>query len=101
MAAVFWVVLGLLISSIAKLIFWEKAPIAWGPVLLAGVAGAVMGGYAAVTLLPASDMLGFDPFSMLFVIGGAAALVAVFSDVSRRRKRAHEADSRERFRDAA
>lgn len=101
MAAVFWVVLGVLISSIAKLVIWEKAPLAWGPILLAGVAGAVIGGYAAVTLLPSSDMLGFDPFSMLFVVAGAAALVALFSDLAMRRARGKQTASRDRFRDAA
>jgi uncharacterized membrane protein YeaQ/YmgE (transglycosylase-associated protein family) len=102
MAVIFWIVLGVLVSSVAKLVLWNDGHGSWPPVLLAGPAGAIMGGYIAVRTLPASEMRGFDPFSMLLVAASAAGVAALFCDLRLDgKRRTAEPESPDRFRDAA
>ncbi len=78
MATITWVVLGVLVASIAKLVAWDESPIGWAPVLSAGMAGAIGGGFLRPALFGTSDVPGFDPATILMAIGGATAVVYLY-----------------------
>jgi len=85
MAVLFWVTLGLLAGAIAKLVVWDNARASWAAVMSLSVVGAIAGGRIAGLLLPNSDVPGFDPGDILFVLLGAAALLAPYGIVIARR----------------
>ncbi len=78
MATIVWCVLGLLVASIAKSVAWDEAPIGWVPVLVAGVAGGIGGGFLRPLLFGTSDAYGWDLASLLMAIGGATAIVYLY-----------------------
>lgn len=86
MATILWIVLGGLVASIAKLVAWEKSPVGWAPVLLAGIAGAVAGGFVRNALFSPSAVPGFDIAAMLFAIAGAALGLLLLSVAYVRRR---------------
>ena len=73
MSVFFWVTLGVLVGAIAKLVAWESAP--WSAVLPLSSLGAIAGGLIAGALFPNSDVPGFDPTSIFFVLLGAVVLL--------------------------
>ena len=78
MATIAWLVLGMLVAGIAKLVVWDETPIGWGPVAMASIVGAIGGGFLRRVFLGTSDMFGFDLASLLMATGGAAAVVYLY-----------------------
>lgn len=86
MATFTWVVLGVLVASIAKLVAWDDTPIGWVPVLALGSIGAVAGGFVRGLLFQPSSIPGFDVGSLMMAIGGAAGLLVLYYYVIGRRQ---------------
>ncbi len=78
MATIVYCVLGLLVASIAKSVAWDEAPIGWMPVLAAGIAGGIGGGFLRPVVFGPSDAYGWDLASLLMAIGGATAVVCLY-----------------------
>ncbi len=86
MATILWFVLGLLVASFAKVVFWGDAPIGWAPVLAAGVVGGIGGGFLRGALWGTTNVSRFDSASLASVIVGATVLVyAYHRSISRKR----------------
>jgi uncharacterized membrane protein YeaQ/YmgE (transglycosylase-associated protein family) len=86
MAVLFWVVLGVLIGAIAKLVAWDTDRARWSVVLPLSIAGGVLGGRIAGLLVANSDTPGFDPISIVLALVGAAALLVPYEIVLARRR---------------
>jgi len=81
MAVFFWVVLGLLVGAIAKLVVWDGRRTHWAAVMLLSGAGAVLGGRIAGVLMPNSEVPGFDLNSILLALIGAGILLVPYGVV--------------------
>ena len=86
MAVLFWITLGALVAAIAKLVVWDTDWANWSPIMLLGIVGAVLGGGIAGWLSPISDVPGFDSFSIVLALIGAAALLCPYGLVIARRR---------------
>jgi uncharacterized membrane protein YeaQ/YmgE (transglycosylase-associated protein family) len=74
-----WVIFGLVVGAIAKMIMPGKDPGGWIVTILLGISGSLIGGYVAQIL--DLDAVGTNEFSfinMLAAIGGAIVLLGVF-----------------------
>ena len=79
MAAAFtWIVLGLLVAGIAKLVAWDDAPVGWVPVAALGAAGALLGGFLRLRLFNPGVTPGFDPAALLIAIAGAVVVLLAY-----------------------
>ncbi len=86
MAVFFWVVLGVLVGAIAKLVAWDTDRAHWSAVMPLSIAGGVLGGRIAGLLVANSDTPGFDPTSIVLAVVGAAALLYPYEMVIARRR---------------
>jgi uncharacterized membrane protein YeaQ/YmgE (transglycosylase-associated protein family) len=86
MAVFFWVILGLLVGAIAKLVVWDGKRTHWAAVMLLGAAGAVLGGRIAGVLMPNSEVPGFDLNSIVLALIGPVILLAPYGIVFARRR---------------
>lgn len=77
-----WVLLGLIVGVLAKLIMPGKDPGGFIVTILLGVAGAFVGGYVG-TWLGFGDVRGFDLGSILLATGGAILLLILYRVVKR------------------
>ncbi|MFB3917946.1 MAG: GlsB/YeaQ/YmgE family stress response membrane protein [Terriglobales bacterium] len=89
MAMFTWVVLGILVAGIAKLVAWDDTPIGWAPVLVLGAIGAVAGGFVRGALFRPSSIPGFDVGSLMLAIAGAAVVLYLYYLVIGRSQIAH------------
>ena len=72
-----WIVLGLVVGVIAKLIMPGKDPGGFIVTILIGIAGAFLGGWIG-TMLGWGSVEGFDLRSLGLAIGGAIILLALY-----------------------
>jgi uncharacterized membrane protein YeaQ/YmgE (transglycosylase-associated protein family) len=72
-----WIVLGLIVGIVAKLIMPGKDPGGMVVTILIGIAGAFIGGFIA-SLMGLGTVTGFDLRSLLIAIGGAVLLLIVY-----------------------
>jgi uncharacterized membrane protein YeaQ/YmgE (transglycosylase-associated protein family) len=73
---VYIIVLGLVIGVLSKLIMPGSVPSGWGPTLVLGLVGAVVGGFLG-SLVGFGDVTGFNIRSIVLgVIGSAVVLWA-------------------------
>jgi uncharacterized membrane protein YeaQ/YmgE (transglycosylase-associated protein family) len=93
----FWAVLGALVGSCAKVVFWEERRESWPAVLLLGIGGALAGGFLRTGLgSPQSAGAvphGFDILCMLLAISGAAVLLFGYHLWVERRPAVHTSGS--------
>lgn len=73
-----WMVFGLLAGGLAKLIMPGKDPGGCLVTILLGIAGALLGGYLAETLLGFGQVRGFGIRSLLVAILGAVLLLVLY-----------------------
>lgn len=78
-----WIVFGLIVGIIAKLIMPGKDPGGFIITILLGVAGALIGGYIA-TFLGWGSITGFDFPSFLIAIIGAILLLVIYRVLKKR-----------------
>lgn len=85
----FWAVLGALAGAFAKLVLWDDRSETWLAMMLLSIGGALGGGFLRVGLgsadVPGAVPHGFDGFSMLLALLGAAVLLKAYHFVVERR----------------
>lgn len=83
MGVISWIVLGLIVGVLAKLIMPGDDPGGMIVTILLGVAGALLGGYIGA-LLDIGEVTGFNLVSLLLALGGALILLILYRLVVRR-----------------
>lgn len=77
-----WIVLGLVVGVLAKLIMPGKDPGGFIVTILIGIAGAFLGGWIG-TMLGWGSVEGFDLRSIGLAIGGAIILLALYRAIKK------------------
>lgn len=77
MGIISWIVLGLIVGVLAKLIMPGKDPGGMIVTILIGIAGAFIGGLIS-SFLGFGSVSGFNFKSLLIAVGGAVLLLAVY-----------------------
>lgn len=72
-----WIVMGLIVGVIAKLIMPGKDPGGFFVTILLGIAGAFLGGFIG-SLLGLGEVTGFNLGSLLLATGGAILLLILY-----------------------
>jgi uncharacterized membrane protein YeaQ/YmgE (transglycosylase-associated protein family) len=71
-----WVVFGLIVGALARLILIGSDPMGWFATLLLGVAGSIVGGFICYLLFGRGES-GFQPAGFFFSLLGAILLLLV------------------------
>lgn len=83
MGVISWIIMGLIVGILAKLIMPGDDPGGFVVTILLGIAGALLGGYiGSVFELGAVD--GFSMVSILLAVGGALILLVLYRLLVRR-----------------
>lgn len=77
-----WIIMGLIVGALAKLLMPGKDPGGIIITILLGIAGAFLGGLVG-TLLGLGTVTGFNLGSLLLAIGGAILLLVLYRAVIR------------------
>ena len=77
-----WIILGLVVGIIAKLIMPGKDPGGFIITIILGIAGAFVGGFIASSL-GLGSVTGFDIRSLLIAVGGAVLLLVIYRVVKK------------------
>lgn len=77
MGFITWIILGLIVGVIAKIIMPGKDPGGFIITILLGIAGAFAGGFIA-TRLGFGSVTGFDIRSLIIAVIGAFILLAIY-----------------------
>lgn len=72
-----WIIMGLIVGVIAKLIMPGKDPGGFIITILLGIAGAFLGGFVG-SLLGMGKVTGFNMVSLLLATGGAVLLLFLY-----------------------
>jgi uncharacterized membrane protein YeaQ/YmgE (transglycosylase-associated protein family) len=83
MSVLSWIVLGLIVGAIAKLLMPGKDPGGLIATVLIGIAGAMIGGWAG-TRLGFGTVTGFDIGSLALAVGGSIVLLILYRVVRKR-----------------
>lgn len=83
MGIIVWIILGLVVGVIAKLIMPGKDPGGFIITIILGIAGAFIGGFIA-TRLGLGTVTGFDIRSLLIAVGGAVLLLIVYRMIKKK-----------------
>jgi uncharacterized membrane protein YeaQ/YmgE (transglycosylase-associated protein family) len=83
MGILVWIILGLIVGVIAKLIMPGKDPGGFIITIILGIAGAFVGGFIA-TRLGLGTVIGFDIRSLLIAVGGAVLLLIVYRMIKKK-----------------
>lgn len=78
-----WIILGLVVGVIAKLLMPGNDPGGFIVTILLGVAGALLGGFLG-TYFNWGDVTGFNMVSLLLAVGGALLLLILYRLLVRR-----------------
>ncbi|MGA7145113.1 MAG: GlsB/YeaQ/YmgE family stress response membrane protein [Desulfobacterales bacterium] len=84
MGILYWIIMGLIVGVLAKMIMPGKDPGGIIVTICLGIAGAFIGGYVG-SFLGLGSVKGFSGGSILLATGGAVLLLVVYR-VLRRRK---------------
>lgn len=77
MGVLYWIVLGLVVGLLAKLIMPGKQGLGIIMTIILGIVGAVVGGFIG-TLLGLGDITGFNLTSILLATGGAILVLILY-----------------------
>jgi len=77
-----WIVMGLIVGALAKVIMPGKDPGGLIVTIAIGIAGAFVGGYLGSSL-GLGDVTGFNLGSLLLAVGGAILLLIVYRMIKR------------------
>jgi len=77
-----WIIMGLLVGVVAKLIMPGKDPGGFIITILLGIAGAFLGGFIGTTL-GLGDVTGFNIGSFLLATAGAILLLIIYRFLKR------------------
>ena len=78
-----WIVLGLVVGIIAKLLMPGNDPGGFLVTIVLGIAGALLGGFLG-TYFSVGDVTGFNMVSLLLAVGGALLLLILYRLLIRR-----------------
>lgn len=78
-----WVLLGLVVGIIAKLIMPGKDPGGFIITIILGIAGAFIGGFIA-SKIGFGTVTGFDIRSLLIAVGGAVLLLIIYRMIKKK-----------------
>jgi len=77
-----WILMGLIVGFIAKVIMPGKDPGGFIVTILLGIAGAFLGGYIG-SFLGFGTVTGFNFGSLLLAVGGAVLLLIIYRQVKK------------------
>jgi uncharacterized membrane protein YeaQ/YmgE (transglycosylase-associated protein family) len=80
-----WIILGLIVGIIAKLIMPGKDPGGFIITTILGIVGAIIGGWVG-TVMGMGTVTGFDLRSLFIAVVGAILLLVIYRAVSGRRR---------------
>jgi uncharacterized membrane protein YeaQ/YmgE (transglycosylase-associated protein family) len=83
MGVVYWILLGLVVGLLARLIMPGRDRAGIIITILLGIAGAFLGGYLG-TLLGLGTVTGFNGMSLLLAVGGAVLLLLLYRVIKNR-----------------
>lgn len=86
MAIISWILWGLFVGAIARLLRRGSQPIGVIWTIVLGVAGSVIGGFIATDLLHIADHDHFDLGSFLIAVLTSFVLLALWEPIARRRE---------------
>lgn len=78
-----WIIMGLIVGVLAKLIMPGNDPGGFIVTILLGIAGALLGGFLG-SFFGVGDVTGFNMVSVLLAVGGALLLLVLYRLVLRR-----------------
>lgn len=78
-----WIILGLIVGVIAKVIMPGKDPGGFIITIILGIAGAFIGGFIA-SRIGFGTVTGFDIRSLLIAVGGSVLLLIVYRMVKKK-----------------
>jgi uncharacterized membrane protein YeaQ/YmgE (transglycosylase-associated protein family) len=81
-----WVVWGLFVGAIARLLRKGRQPIGILWTMLLGIAGSLIGGFFATKVIDIADSNDFDFGSFLIAVGTSFLLLALYEPIARRRE---------------
>jgi uncharacterized membrane protein YeaQ/YmgE (transglycosylase-associated protein family) len=81
-----WVVWGLFVGAIARLLRKGSQPIGFLWTIGLGIAGSLIGGFIATSVLHIADSNDFDFGSFLIAVGTSFLLLALYEPIARRRE---------------
>jgi len=91
MAIVSWILWGLFVGAIARLLRKGSQPIGILWTILLGVAGSVIGGFIATDVLKIANHDHFDLGSFLIAVLTSFILLAIWEPIARRREERDQA----------
>lgn len=86
MAILSWVLWGLFVGAIARLLRKGRQPIGIAWTIILGVVGSLVGGFIATDLLHIANHDHFDFGSFLIAVAASFVLLALWETVERRRR---------------
>jgi uncharacterized membrane protein YeaQ/YmgE (transglycosylase-associated protein family) len=86
MAIISWVLWGLFVGAIARLLRKGHQPIGILWTMILGVVGSLVGGFIARDILNIADGNDFDLGSFLIAVGASFVLLALWEPIERRRQ---------------
>lgn len=87
MGIISWIIWGLVVGVVARLLLSGRQPIGLLWTLLLGIAGSLLGGFIATDVLNISDSDEFDFGSFLIAVGTSFLLLLLYVRVERARGR--------------
>jgi uncharacterized membrane protein YeaQ/YmgE (transglycosylase-associated protein family) len=78
-----WILMGLVVGLLARLVMPGRDPAGIIITILLGIAGAFVGGYIG-SLLGLGTITGFDVRSLLLAIGGAVLLLLLYRVIKKK-----------------
>jgi uncharacterized membrane protein YeaQ/YmgE (transglycosylase-associated protein family) len=78
-----WIILGLVVGIVAKLLMPGNDPGGFIVTILLGVAGALLGGFLG-SYFNVGDVTGFNMLSIALAVGGALLLLVLYRLLARR-----------------
>jgi len=78
-----WIILGLIVGVVAKLVMPGDDPGGFIVTILLGIAGALLGGFLG-TYFGMGDVTGFNMMSLLLAVAGSLVLLVLYRLVVRR-----------------
>ena len=83
MGFIVWIILGLVVGVIAKLIMPGKDPGGFIITIILGIAGAFVGGFIS-SKIGFGSVTGFDIRSLLIAVGGAVLLLIIYRMIKKK-----------------
>jgi len=83
MGFIVWIILGLVVGVIAKLLMPGKDPGGFIITIILGIAGAFVGGFIA-SKFGFGTVTGFDIRSLIIAVGGAVLLLVIYRVIKKR-----------------